>query len=102
MSCRTAFPKELFAGDRWILCDCGTPVAQPTEEEERERMRALARLADRVCQHILDENYSPGDIAVERSQLRDQALRWFPGCGNLFDMIYGARFDRLWSQWRCA
>lgn len=90
----------MFLDDRWILCDCGTPVAMETPEESREKMRALARLADRVCQHILDESYPSCDIAIERSQLREQALDWFPECGELFDMIYGARFDRLWKQWR--
>lgn len=100
IACSRQYPESLFPEGRWILCDCGVPVALGAVEEGREKMQRLARLADRVCQHILDENYSFSDIAVERSKLREQALAWFPDCENLFDMIYESRFKRLWSQWR--
>ena len=109
ISCGREFDSTLFDLDRWVLCDCGTPVsrnlprkASVSEDLGRERMRQLARLADRVCLHILDRNYPDVDIAVERSQLRDQALEWFPDCEELFEMVYEARFRRLWEQLREA
>lgn len=106
-SCDRSLDDVLFEGDRWVLCDCGTPVSNSTihskaDQEGREKMRRLARLADQVCCHILDENYPDLDIAVERSQLRQTALELFPDCESLFEMIYESRFDRLWEQWRVA
>ncbi|MFH0962636.1 MAG: hypothetical protein V2A58_01345 [Planctomycetota bacterium] len=66
----------------------------------RERMRELARAADRVSTLILNEEYPEIDILIERANLREHALRLYPDRAQLYDMIYEARFDRLTEQFR--
>ncbi len=64
----------------------------------REKMALLRREADRICTLILSSDLPEVDIAIEREKLRDLCDELFPGRGELFEMIYDSRFDRLWQQ----
>jgi len=66
----------------------------------REKMAELSRLADRVCQLILREDYSEVDVLIARRRLRERCEEMFPDRMDLYDLIYESRFDRLWEQFR--
>lgn len=104
----------LFQFDRKIRCDCGRELdlslietVQDFERylegvEEREKAEELRRGAGRICQMILDENCPEIDIQIARSKLRERASQLFPDKLPLYEMIYEARFKRLWDQFRKA
>ena len=66
----------------------------------RERMAVLQRAADRICVLILSTDLPEVDILIERKKLRERCEDLFPDRGELYDMIYESRFDRLWEQFR--
>jgi len=72
--------------------------SSPVNHAARERMAVLQRAADKVCMLILSTDLPEVDILIERSKLRDLCDELFPGRGDLFDMLYESRFDRLWEQ----
>jgi hypothetical protein len=61
-------------------------------------MGRLASGADRICGMILDGDLPAVDIDIAIENLRDEAEALFPGCEELFDRIYGSRFQRLREQ----
>ena len=61
-------------------------------------MRRLQREADRICVLILSTDLPKVDILIEVEKLRELCEELFPGREELFDMVYGSRFDRLWEQ----
>jgi len=63
-------------------------------------MVELSRLADRVCQLILREDYPEVDVLIARRRLRERCEELFPDRMELYDLIYESRFDRLWEQFR--
>lgn len=73
------------------------PVQQP--DDPRERMRQLARGAERICSMILDGDIAGIDVDIAIGNLRDEAEALFPGSEDLFAMIYESRFARLREQW---
>lgn len=75
-------------------------MSHPLSHPGREKMARLARLADRISVLLLRDDYPAIDVAIAVENLRETALRMFPGSDCLFDMIYLARFRRLWSQFR--
>jgi hypothetical protein len=66
----------------------------------RENMRDLQRLADRVCVMILSSDLPAIDIAIEKNKVRQRCLELYPDREELYDMLYDARFQRLWEQFR--
>lgn len=72
--------------------------SQPPEDPSRLPMWRLARGADRVCALILDGDLPAVDIDIAIENLRDEAEQLFPGCDELFERIYGSRFERLRAQ----
>jgi len=66
----------------------------------REKMRELARLADRVSVLVLADWYPEVDAIIAVENLRETAREMFPGSDELFDMVYLSRFRRLWEQFR--
>ena len=64
----------------------------------RENMTLLRREADRICVLILSTDLPKVDILIEVEKLRELCEELFPGREELFDMVYGSRFDRLWEQ----
>ena len=61
-------------------------------------MRRLQRMADRVCSLILMKDYPTVDILIEMRKVRRFAEMLYPDRMYLYDMIYEARFRRLWEQ----
>lgn len=68
--------------------------------EEDEKVEMLSREAERIVSLILHTEYARVDIEIEKSKLRELCKELFPDKGDLYDMIYGQRFDRLWEQFR--
>ena len=73
------------------------PAADP-----RCLQRRLQLLADGVCRRILDPDYPEVDVWIEAGRVLDFAEQHFPDCGELFAMVYEARFRRLFAQFRGA
>lgn len=69
-------------------------------ERETGYLRAFQRQADHVSRLVLNTDLPWVDIAIQIEKLRQEAARLFPKKTELFDMIYVARFRRLWEQWR--
>lgn len=63
-------------------------------------MQDLQRLADRVCVMILSSDLPEVDIEIEKSEVRERCLELCPDREDLYDMLYEARFQRLWDQFR--
>jgi hypothetical protein len=64
------------------------------------RADEIRRKADRIAVLIVSTDYPLIDIAIERSNLRDEAEELFPERIEIYDRIYESRFDRLIEQWR--
>jgi hypothetical protein len=66
---------------------------------EQEKLRTLKAEVDRVCREIT----GPGIMDRDRLRSRTEELRslcreMFPDRLELFEMVYQARFKRLWEQ----
>jgi len=61
-------------------------------------MTLLQREADRIAVLILSTDLPQIDIVIQVERLRELCEELFPGRGELFEMIYGSRFDRLSEQ----
>ncbi len=68
--------------------------------EEDEKVQTLSREAERIVTLILHTDYARVDIEIEKGKLREMCKELFPDKEDLYDMIYGNRFDRLWEQFR--
>ena len=64
------------------------------------RADEIRRKAERIAVLIVSSDYPLVDIAIERSNLRDEAEELFPERIEIYDRIYESRFDRLIEQWR--
>ena len=62
--------------------------------------RELQRLADRVCVLTLCSDLPAIDIEIEKNKVRERCLDLYPDREQLYEMIYGSRFQRLWEQFR--
>ncbi len=60
----------------------------------------LRRRADRICSLIVGSDYPDIDIEIEVRALRRWCRDQLPDRLELFDMIYGSRFQRLRQQFR--
>jgi len=74
-------------------------IVQPKSYYDR-RAEEIRRQADRIAVFIVSTDYPLVDIAIERSNLRDEAESLFPDRMEIYDRIYESRFDRLIEQWR--
>jgi len=120
--CKRQFDLSLFQSGRDALCLCGYPIREDEvrrQVEERQRapfevrvvsretlkrfkMRRLGRLADQVCFLIVNSDYPRVDIDIRIGDVRTLCEELFPDRMELFEMVYGSRFDRLWAQFREA
>jgi hypothetical protein len=71
-----------------------------TDATARLRLDELARESDRIVNLILHTSLPRVDIEIQISNFRDECLRQYPGSDDLFEMIYAARFRRIWRQWQ--
>ncbi len=49
---------------------------------------------------ILSSDLPEVDIEIEKSEVRERCLELCPDREDLYDMLYEARFQRLWDQFR--
>lgn len=108
--CGRQFDVSLFQFGNRVRCPCGRvlPGSYHTLEVRgdasrprgREAMEALGREADAVARLILDPRWPEVDVQIARARLRERCRELFPDRMELYDMIYEARFDRLWEQFR--
>jgi len=112
--CGAEYDVALFQFGIAFRCECGAlvrpehvepvatrPPALPEDvAREEAAYRELQRAADRVSFLIVATDYPRIDIEIERRNLRELCRRLFPDKLELFEMIYAARFSRLWEQFR--
>jgi hypothetical protein len=103
--CDAEYDVALFQFGIAFRCACGELVrAEHVRDEtltrEEAAYRELQRAADRVAFLIVATDYPEIDIGIERRNLRELCRRLFPEKLDLFEMIYEARFRRLWEQFR--
>ena len=65
----------------------------------REGLDEMSREADRIVNLILHTTMPRVDIEIQIENFREECARRFPGSEDLFDMVYGSRFQRIWDQW---
>ena len=69
-------------------------------EEERKKATEIQQDAQAICRMILDEKCQRVDIQIARGNLKEKVKELFPDKMRAFEMIYEARFKRLWEQFR--
>lgn len=110
--CGHEYDVTLFQFDQKVRCHCGKELNLSLIEtiqdferylesvEEKERALEIQETASRICQMILDESCPEVDIEIAKSKLRDRVAELFPDKLSVYEMIYEARFKRLWEQFR--
>jgi len=68
--------------------------------DEDERVHALQREADRICEMIVTGELAEIDLEIQQAKLRDMVARLFPDKQALYQLLYESRFRRLWQQFR--
>jgi hypothetical protein len=71
------------------------PVSDP-----RQAMQEFQRMADRVCVLILSSDLPAVGIEIQKAKIREPCLELYPDRGQLYEMVYESRFQRLWDQFR--
>ncbi len=64
------------------------------------KMEYLKRRADRIAFFIVASDLPEIDILIEEENLREECSQLFPDRMHLYEMIYDARFRRLFEQFR--
>jgi hypothetical protein len=125
--CGREYDVTLFAYGRDVACPCGETISlesghliagdfdidalereifEAVDERERrfDRSRAdrIRRQANRIASLILYSDMPRLDIEIEIRSFREAVLGELPEKGALFDAVYLARFQRLWTQFRAA
>ncbi len=78
----------------------GKPNERVRLAAARMKMDLLKRAADRISFLIVASDYPEIDIEIEKSKVRNLCGELFPTRVWLYEMIYEARFRRLWEQFR--
>jgi len=111
-NCSREFDITLFQFGKAVRCDCGRLIDpldwwlgpdRPGESaglKEEKKLRELKTLVDKICFLIVSTEYQRADVKIETAKAKRRCEELFPGKGYLFDLIYGSRFRRLWSQFR--
>ena len=68
--------------------------------DERKKAKEIQQDAQVICQMILDEGCQAVDIEIAKSKLEEKVKTFFPDKMETYRMIYEARFERLWDQFR--
>ena len=101
-----------FHRDEKVQCGCGFDLDASyletaedflrffESEEERGKAEEVRLDAENICRMILDESCEDVDIEIAKNNLRDKVQRLFPNQLGTYQMIYEARFSRLWEQFR--
>jgi len=67
-------------------------------EEEDERLREVRELVDPVCRKIMRREVNEEEARELMERARLEASYRIPDRLDLYDMIYGSRFERLIEQ----
>lgn len=101
-----------FEGAQRIQCRCGfnlkiSMIASIEDflrysesEDERKKAEEIQRDAAMICRMILDDDFSRVDVELAEANLKEKVARLFPDKIKTYEMIYQARFERLWDQFR--
>lgn len=101
-----------FEAGRNVKCQCGIfldiSLLETVEdferyfesEEERKKAKEIKDDAQNICQMILDDNCLEVDIEIAKKKLKKKVETLFPNKMTVYEMIYEARFNRLWDQFR--
>ena len=100
-----------FEAGRRIKCRCGLKLDLHLDtaedflryfesEEERKKAKEIQEGAQRICQMILNEECADVDIEIAKTRLKEKVAQYFPDKMETYRMIYEARFNRLWEQFR--
>ncbi|MCB9799894.1 MAG: hypothetical protein H6757_03965 [Candidatus Omnitrophica bacterium] len=110
--CQKIYNMTEFHGGRQVRCACGQMLdgslyetvedfLQYFEDEgEREAAREIQQDAQEICGMILDERCADVDIEIAKTSLKEKVEKLFPDKMQTYEMIYEARFKRLWEQFR--
>ena len=106
--CGKQYDSSLFAFGKKISCSCGcsfgigesniintAEISNFAREKELKRYQKLQRMCDGICL-IISTGMVP-EKKVDRLIARARAYceEFFPGKSELFDMIYGSRFEQM-------
>ena len=103
-----------FEGGRRVKCRCGLKLdlshMETVEdflryfesEAERRKAKDIQDDAQTICRMILDETCPEVDIEIAKQNLAEKVRRLFPDKMEVYQMIYEARFKRLWDQFRTS
>ena len=101
-----------FQGNRRVKCRCGLKIDISMmntaedflryfeSEDERKKALEIQEDAQAICQMVLDENCPKVDIEIAKEKLREKVALYFPDKLDTYRIIYEARFNRLWDQFR--
>ena len=110
--CGKEYDAAVFQLERAIRCACGKRLGISLIEtiqdferylesvEEKDKALEIQEGASRICRMILDDACPEVDIEIAKSKLKQRVSELFPDKINLYEMIYEARFKRLWEQFR--
>ncbi len=103
-----------FEEGQKIICRCGKRLGLSLLEtvedflryfennDEREKAKEIQGDAELICRMILNDECPLVDIEIAKDKLREKAEKLFPGRLETYKMIYEARFNRLWEQFRAG
>lgn len=69
-------------------------------EEEKSKVNEIQEEAQSICRMILSEDFSWVDVEIAQGKLREKVSQLFPDKLETYQMIFEARFKRLWDQFR--
>lgn len=95
LSCKCGFRLD------WHLIDTADDFLRCCESgHEQLKAREIQKDAQIICQMILNEDCPKVDIEIAKEQLEEKVEALFPDKLETYRMIYEARFNRLWEQFR--
>ena len=110
--CGKTYDVVAFEDGRTVKCSCGRKLDLSLldtvedflryfeNEEELEKGRLIQKDAEVICQMILDEEIPEADIEIAKEKLLQKVQKLFPDKIQTYQLIYEARFKRLWEQFR--
>lgn len=118
--CGKEFDVALFQFGSKIRCDCGKVfgleeanresrdefdflkelLREIEVRQEDEKVLKIQREADKICQMILNSDFSEVDIEIAKQEFFSLLQQLFPDKIYLYDLIFEPRFKRLWEQFR--
>lgn len=110
--CGKKYDVAQFEGTAPLACQCGFKldismietaddfVRFFESEEERKKAQEIQKDAAAICRLILFEDAAQVDVEIAQRKLEEKVTHYFPDKMNAYKMIYEARFNRLWQQFR--